>query len=209
MAACPVADPFPQAKSPCRGPTLSFVTHLSPIPSSIQTAVSFRGSRHKRLESIGIGAAEILKKGLPAPQNYLHKTPAMTLRYPKYKNKSLHRRFFLDSAPQVWHSSPHTRRSCWERRFAEKTPRARNGIRVEHLAKPTMLTPPSTMYVVWFQQPGSDPENEGQLKVGDDLRGQLRTTTPLHSFDIFVTAETDPTTRTPSDQVLLQTRVQE
>ncbi len=82
-------------------------------------------------------------------------------------------------------------------------------LRVEHLAKPTMLTPPSTMYVVWFQQPGSDPENQGILKVGDDLRGQLRTTTPLHSFDIFVTAETDPTTRTPSAQVLLQARVQE
>jgi hypothetical protein len=82
-------------------------------------------------------------------------------------------------------------------------------LRVEHLAKPTMLTPPSTMYVVWFQQPGSEPENEGQLKVGDDLRGQLRTTTPWHSFEIFVTAETDPTTRTPSDQVLLETRVQE
>jgi hypothetical protein len=82
-------------------------------------------------------------------------------------------------------------------------------LRVEHLAKPTMLTPPSTMYVVWFQQHGSDPENQGILKVGDDLRGQLRTTTPLHSFDIFVTAETDPTTRTPSDQVLLQARVQE
>ena len=82
-------------------------------------------------------------------------------------------------------------------------------LRVEHLAKPTMLTPPSTMYVVWFQQPGSDPENQGILKVGDDLRGQLRSTTPLHSFDIFVTAETDPTTRIPSDQVLLQTKVQE
>jgi hypothetical protein len=49
-------------------------------------------------------------------------------------------------------------------------------LRVEHLAKPTMLTPPSTMYVVWFQQHGSNPENQGILKVGDDLRGQLRTT---------------------------------
>jgi len=91
----------------------------------------------------------------------------------------------------------------------DKNGNAAVSLRVEHLAKPTMLTPPSTMYVVWFQQPGSEPENEGQLKVGDDLRGQLRATTPWHSFEIFVTAETDPTTRTPSEQVLLQTRVQE
>lgn len=82
-------------------------------------------------------------------------------------------------------------------------------VRVEHLAKPVMLTPPSTMYIVWFQQPGSDPENEGQLQVGNDLRGQLRTTTPLHNFDLFVTAETDPTVRTPSDQVMLHGTIQE
>ena len=68
-------------------------------------------------------------------------------------------------------------------------------VRVEHLAKPAMLTPPSTMYVVWFQQPGSDPENEGQLQVDNGLRGSLRTTTPLHNFDVFITAETDPTVR--------------
>ncbi len=82
-------------------------------------------------------------------------------------------------------------------------------VRVEHLAKPSMLTPPSTMYVVWFQQPGSDPENEGQLLVGNDLRGQLRTTTPLHNFDVFVTAETDPTVKTPSDQLVLHGTIQE
>jgi|HubBroStandDraft_5_1064220.scaffolds.fasta_scaffold633596_1 hypothetical protein len=82
-------------------------------------------------------------------------------------------------------------------------------VRVEHLAKPAMLTPPSTMYVVWFQQPGSDPENEGQLQVDNGLRGQLRTTTPLHNFDVFITAETDPTVRTPSDAVVLRGTIQE
>lgn len=82
-------------------------------------------------------------------------------------------------------------------------------VRVEHLAKPTMLTPPSAMYVVWFQQPDSDPENEGQLVVDNGLRGQMRTTTPLHSFDIFITAETDPTVRTPSDAVVLRGTIQE
>lgn len=82
-------------------------------------------------------------------------------------------------------------------------------VRVEHLAKPTMLTPPSTMYVVWFRQQGSDPENEGQLQVDNGLRGSLKTTTPLHNFDVFITAETDPTVRTPSDAVVLHGTIQE
>lgn len=82
-------------------------------------------------------------------------------------------------------------------------------LRVEHLAKPTLLTPPANLYVVWFQEPGSDPENQGQLQVGNDLKGQLKTTTPLHNFDIFVTAETNPTVKTPSDQVVLRVTIPE
>jgi hypothetical protein len=82
-------------------------------------------------------------------------------------------------------------------------------LRVEHLAKPTLLTPPANLYVVWFQEPGSDPENQGQLQVGNDLKGQLKTTTPRHNFDIFVTAETDPTAKTPSDQVVLRVTIPE
>lgn len=82
-------------------------------------------------------------------------------------------------------------------------------LRVEHLAKPTLLTPPANLYVVWFQEPGANPENEGQLQVGNDLKGQLKTTTPLHNFDIFVTAEMDPTVKTPSDQVVLRVTIPE
>jgi hypothetical protein len=82
-------------------------------------------------------------------------------------------------------------------------------LRVEHLAKPPLLTPPANLYVVWFQEPGSEPANEGQLQVGNDLRGQLKTTTPLHNFDIFVTAEMDPTVKTPSDQIVLRVAIPE
>jgi hypothetical protein len=82
-------------------------------------------------------------------------------------------------------------------------------LRVEHVARPAMLTPPANLYVVWFQEPGSEPENEGQLQVGNDLRGQLKTTTPLRNFDIFVTAETDPTVKTPSDQKIMTVTVHE
>jgi hypothetical protein len=82
-------------------------------------------------------------------------------------------------------------------------------LRVEHLAKPTLLTPPANLYVVWFQEPGSEPENQGQIQVGNDLRGQLKTTTPLHNFDVSVTAEMDPTVKTPSDQVVLRVTIPE
>ena len=82
-------------------------------------------------------------------------------------------------------------------------------LRVEHLAKPALLTPPANLYVVWFQEPGSEPMNEAQLQVGNDLRGQLKTTTPLHNFDIFITAEMDPTAKTPSDQVVLRVTIPE
>ena len=82
-------------------------------------------------------------------------------------------------------------------------------LRVEHLAKPALLTPPANIWVVWFQEPGSTPENEGQLQVGNDLKGQLKTTTPLHNFDIFVTAEMDPTVKTPSDQIVLRVTIPE
>jgi len=82
-------------------------------------------------------------------------------------------------------------------------------LRVEHLAKPTLLTPPANIWVVWFQEPGSNPENEGQLQVGNDLKGQLKTTTPLHNFDIFVSAEMDPTVKTPSDQIVLRVTIPE
>jgi len=82
-------------------------------------------------------------------------------------------------------------------------------LKAEHLARPGMLTPPANAYVVWFQQQGSDPENEGQLAVGNDLKAQMKTTTPYHNFDIFITAESDPTTKTPSDLVVMRSKVAE
>jgi hypothetical protein len=82
-------------------------------------------------------------------------------------------------------------------------------VKVSHLAKPGRLTPPANNYVVWLQQEGSQPQSQGELKVGDDLEGELKTTTPLKNFNVFITAETDSQTKTPSDQVVLQATVQE
>ena len=82
-------------------------------------------------------------------------------------------------------------------------------LKAKHLAKPGLLTPPANSYVVWLQQEGSQPQSQGELKVGNNLNGELKATTPLKNFNVFVTAETDSQTKTPSDQVILQATVQQ
>ena len=71
-------------------------------------------------------------------------------------------------------------------------------LKVEHLAKPRNLTPPKSTYVVWIQARDGRPENQGQLQVNDNLEGQFKTTTPLRTFDIFVTAEDGPSATSPT-----------
>jgi hypothetical protein len=82
-------------------------------------------------------------------------------------------------------------------------------VNVMHLAKPGMLTPPANTYVVWFQQEGSQPRSQGELKVGKDLQGELKSTTTLNHFNVIITAETDSQTKTPSDEVVLRATVQQ
>jgi hypothetical protein len=82
-------------------------------------------------------------------------------------------------------------------------------IQVEHLAKPGMLTPSANTYVVWLQQEGSEPQSQGEMKVGNDLKGEIKSTTVLTRFNVFITAETDSHTKVPSDQVVLRATVQE
>lgn len=94
-----------------------------------------------------------------------------------------------------------------------ETGRDKNGnieitIKTEHLAKPGMLTPAATTYVVWFREPGGEPTNQGQYKVEKSLKGEFKTTTRFQNFEVFITAETDPSTKIPSEQVVLKTNVQ-
>ena len=81
-------------------------------------------------------------------------------------------------------------------------------IRTEHLAKPGLLTPPATAYVVWFQEQSSDPANQGKLMVAKSLKSEFKTATQFRNFDVFITAEGDPMTKIPSGQVVLRAKVQ-
>lgn len=76
-------------------------------------------------------------------------------------------------------------------------------LEVHHMARPSALTPPRQAYVVWVQVRGGQPENDGQLKVNDKLDATLETTTPHEQFDVFITAEQDPSTQSPTGPELM------
>ena len=50
---------------------------------------------------------------------------------------------------------------------------------------------------------------ERELTIGDDLKGDLKSTTTLNHFNVIITAETDSQTKTPSGEVALTATVQE
>ncbi len=80
-------------------------------------------------------------------------------------------------------------------------------LKVEHLAQPDKLSPARHTYVVWIQPRGQQPQNMGQMKVGEHETGEFRTHTTFNTFDVFVTAEDNPTAPTPSGQEVLRATV--
>jgi hypothetical protein len=80
-------------------------------------------------------------------------------------------------------------------------------LKVEHLANPTSLSPSQANYVVWLQDKGSGPENQGELRVNRKLEGTFQTVTPRKNFDLFVTGENDATVKSPSGPEVLRATV--
>ena len=90
-----------------------------------------------------------------------------------------------------------------------KTGKDKNGntkltVQVKHLANPSLLTPPKSIYLVWIQQSGGPPESQGVLKVNKNLEGKFETSTPDKHFDLWITAETDPSIKTPAGPEVLR-----
>jgi hypothetical protein len=81
-------------------------------------------------------------------------------------------------------------------------------IDVDHLAKPGSLSPAKQNYVVWVQPRGKEAQNQGTLKVGDNLKGNFEATVPREDFEVFVTAEDNPATQTPTGPKLLHAEIQ-
>jgi hypothetical protein len=82
-------------------------------------------------------------------------------------------------------------------------------IKVDHLARPTLLTPPANQYVVWIQPENGQPQNEGVLSVGDNEKGDLKITTSASKFAVLVTAENEAHAQSPSGRVVLRADVLE
>jgi hypothetical protein len=80
-------------------------------------------------------------------------------------------------------------------------------IGVKHLADPAKLTPPKSVYLVWLQPRGEQPQKAGQLTVGDEMKGEFKGTTPLRDFEVFVTAEDGATVETPSGDPVLRAAI--
>lgn len=82
-------------------------------------------------------------------------------------------------------------------------------IAVDHLARPTLLSPPANQYVVWIEPQDGSPQNQGVLMVGDNEKGDLKMTTTASKFRVIVTAENEQHPKAPSNRVVLQAEVQE
>ena len=79
-------------------------------------------------------------------------------------------------------------------------------LKVRHLAPPEKLLPPTSVYVVWTRDTKDAPaQNIGALKVDENLNGELDAETPLHSFELFITAEASGQVQEPTGENLLWT----
>lgn len=83
-------------------------------------------------------------------------------------------------------------------------------IKAEYLSPPDALTPPATAYIVWLQERGAGgaPQSVGQLRVDKSRKANFETVTPVKNFDLFVTAEQDPTVKTPTGTEILRATIQ-
>ncbi len=56
----------------------------------------------------------------------------------------------------------------------EKDGNVQVDLKATHLPKPGRLTPSANAYIVWFQQEGSQPQSQGELRVGDNEKAELK-----------------------------------
>jgi hypothetical protein len=82
-------------------------------------------------------------------------------------------------------------------------------ITVRHLAPPEKVEANATGYVVWVKARGENAtaQNMGALVVDSNLDGKLETVTPLHDFEVWITAEPSPFAGTPTSVALLSATV--
>lgn len=80
-------------------------------------------------------------------------------------------------------------------------------IKVDHLARPSSLTPSADAYLVWIRPNGGDALKQGAIGVDKNLSGELKLETASKEFDVFITAEQSNSVTFPSSVEVLRTHV--
>jgi len=80
-------------------------------------------------------------------------------------------------------------------------------IKVDHLAKPSSLSPPANSYIVWVRPRDGEAVKQGAIGVDNNLKGELKVVTTSKEFDLFITAEQSDTVTSPSGTEVLKTHV--
>ena len=80
-------------------------------------------------------------------------------------------------------------------------------IKVDHLARPSRLTPSADVYLVWIRPNGGEALKQGAIGVDKNLSGELKMETVSKDFDLFITAEQGDSATFPSNVEVLRTHV--
>lgn len=80
-------------------------------------------------------------------------------------------------------------------------------IKVDHLARPSSLTPSADVYLVWIRSNGGEALKQGAIGVDKNLSGELKMETVSKDFDVFITAEQGDGATFPSNVKVLRTHV--
>jgi hypothetical protein len=80
-------------------------------------------------------------------------------------------------------------------------------IKVDHLARPSSLTPSANNYLVWIRPNGGEAFKQGAIGVDKNLNGELKLETVSKDFDVFITAELSDSVTFPSSVEVLRTHV--
>ncbi len=80
-------------------------------------------------------------------------------------------------------------------------------VKVDHLARPSSLSPPADTYIVWVRPNDGDAVKEGAIGVNGDLKGDLHIVTVSKDFEVFVTPEQSVSVTVPSGREILRAHV--
>ena len=80
-------------------------------------------------------------------------------------------------------------------------------IKVDHLARPSSLTPSANDYIVWIRPNGGEALKQGAIGVGKNLSGEVKVQTVSKDFEVSITAEQSDSATSPSSVEVLRAHV--